>query len=610
MTSQESVCASTQSYKLNRKREERMKINGIRIGLAFGGAVNGLYRKLPHMNQQLKRDISMLHGVDESTASAETYFANYKEYMEAMCTYPLGRYDIALPGGKARCIDIEQTLHMILAHHVHFEELCSENMLKFDGSTTRSNPDSLRIRFSCDDAQADKTKSVITLSLTLMGFGNLINSPTFNLPVAHIVGSESDKVMMRTKLGPVYMEIMNLKDEVIRFELPNGVKYYAKIKLYHVYDLKYAYSCLGHFGWASSFYPHLFCTCKHLTCSKKYIDDVARNGQTPTCKRLTNKQYQEAVRNAKCIFDEIEKELACATPENRSQTYRERITEENYGITHDGAFPDLLDIDTIMAEPLHCYLGLSTQHIIWLRHLRRQYNISEANFYQRFFSVMKQYAPFVRNQICDESRTPSFIGRICNIFWDTVKQYGAKKIMKKLFSSAASGTDVKDTIKMFDKFQLIREEIACTWPTQRQIDDFKKNVSTWYTLACDTMFTAKGEETVYAHILANIIPNDMQKWFDESQLGYGFFSMQGAEHLNKVTKGLLHGHTNNHFDKPRVHGAHDNDSFVTILRLSRWRFFVQHHKVHVTKLKREEKNKKLALLCYEHDNLQVFINDD
>ena len=66
------------------KRKERLKINGIRIGLAFGGAISGMYHKLQHINQQLKRDVSMLHMGSYETMSEHSCFANYKEYMQTM----------------------------------------------------------------------------------------------------------------------------------------------------------------------------------------------------------------------------------------------------------------------------------------------------------------------------------------------------------------------------------------------------------------------------------------------------------------------------------------------------------------------------------------------
>ena len=480
-------------------------------------------------------------------------------------------------------------------------------ILKLDGYTSRSNPDTLQIRFSCDGAQVDKSKSVITLRMTLIGFGTLIHSPTFNIPVAHIVGSKSDKKMLCMKLGEVYKEIANLRSETIRFTLHDGSKYYAKIKVYHVYDLKYMYSCLGHFGWSSKHYPHLFCKCKHLRCTKDYVVHVASNGEQP-CERLTNSEYKTAVIHAKKKYDEIEKELSSLSVKKREEIYRASIIEENFGITHDGAFVDLLDVGTIMAEPLHCYLGLSTQHMLWLQHLRRQYNIPEHTFYKRLFELVPKYAPFTQVQICDESRSPAFIGRIWNLFWDAVKCIGATQVISKLFGHSQHSLDLQDTVKMLDKFQEIREEITRTWTSHAHIHAFKCNVKVWYELACQTMFEAKRQETVYVHILANIIPRDLELWFAQSNLGYGLFSMQGAEHLNKVTKTLLSGHTNNHFDNPRVGGGPPNDSFVTILRLSRWRFFVQHFKVHVTQLKREEEDKKQALLCY-NDKYDMYMDE-
>ena len=533
-------------------------------------------------------------------------FASYNEYMKAMWDYPLGTYDVALPGGRARYIDIEETIQMVFNHPIHYEELKHAGILKLDGTTTRINPDVLHVRFSCDGAEMNKSKSVITLSMTLIGFGALIHSPVFNIPVAHVEGSESDLKMLRLKFTRVYEDISNLQGAVLKLKLPDGLDFYGKVHVLHVYDLKYAYNIVGHSLWTSDYFPHLFCHCMFLKCHHHYHTYVQRNGEPAPCQRLTNVEYKQLLNKAKIIRKEIQHEFNNTSVQEQEQMFKERVRTENFGINDKGALGHLLDIDTMYAEPLHCYLGLSTQHMKWLRHLRAQYGISEVDFYTRMFSVVTKYAPSTQKLISDEAHTPAFIGRVCNVFWDHISVHGAKQLFKTIFKDSVNSVDIKQTIKMFDKFEKCRAEITCTWTSKANIEAFKRNVKIWYNLACKTMWVSKGKETVYAHILANVIPLDLEAWFQTSKHGYGVFSMQGTEHLNKVTKNLLRGHTNNQFDKERVHGGPPNDCFVTILRLSRWKFFVQHHVVHTTKLLREETIKKEELVP-EHD-VDIFIH--
>ena len=193
----------------------------------------------------------------------------------------------------------------------------------------------------------------------------------------------------------------------------------------------------------------------------------------------------------------------------------------------------------------------------------------------------------MKNVLEHEEARPAFVGNECNTFWNSFQTFhNTQQFFISLFGESKVETVLlQDSIKMFHLFQICRLEIAKTFTTHEDINQFKHNVKEWYRYVNDSVFLGTGKETVYAHIFANVIPMELEKWHEESGLGYGVFSMQGAEHVNKVTKQYMQGYTNHWFDA-KCKDDSWNDSFVTILRISRWKFFVQHSKVHITDLGR------------------------
>ena len=111
----------------------------------------------------------------------------------------------------------------------------------------------------------NKSQSVVTMTMTLLAFGSLIHSPEFNIPICHMLGTENADILHR-QLTVCYEELNHLDGKMLHFDIPApGIKYYATIKILHVYDLKYTYQAMGHVCWSSSKYPHIFCTCTSLS---------------------------------------------------------------------------------------------------------------------------------------------------------------------------------------------------------------------------------------------------------------------------------------------------------------------------------------------------------
>ena len=221
-------------------------------------------------------------------------------------------------------------------------------------------------------------------------------------------------------------------------------------------------------------------------------------------------------------------------------------------------------------------------------------------FYDQLFTAV-EFTADTKKILREEKQRPAFIGRHCTIFWDKFQtEEDAISMFTLLFSKEKMNTILlKNAAKMFYLFNMCRLQIASIFTNDKDISDFKNNVSTWYNLATHSIFQVTGKETAYAHILAKIVPNELCEWYKESGLGYGVFSMQGAEHVNKLTKTLIRGYTNNHYDKKCNDGS-DNDAFVTILQISRFRFFVQHHKPHTTKLSKDEVKREKFILNEYH----------
>ena len=86
------------------------------------------------------------------------------------------------------------------------------------------------------------------------------------------------------------------------------------------------------------------------------------------CKRLTNQEYKERVAFAKKYRADFYGKLGdeSLSKEEVHKIMCKDMQMYNNGVMDNGAFPDFINFENMKPEPLHCYLGLSTQHFIWL----------------------------------------------------------------------------------------------------------------------------------------------------------------------------------------------------------------------------------------------------
>lgn len=77
------------------------------------------------------------------------------------------------------------------------------------------------------------------------------------------------------------------------------------------------------------------------------------------------------------------------------------------------------------------------------------------------------------------------------------------------------------------------------------------------------------KESLYEHTLFSVLMKKVKLWNIESGTGYGYFSLQGPEHINSVSKYFLMRRTNMHFSN--LDGEYD--SFERILRISRIKLY-------------------------------------
>ena len=576
-----------------------LKLSAQRVSLAFTSLVSGMSRKLPRINEQLIRTIG-----DDEDSESKVYLGSYKRYMNYLKGCDLGTYDICLPGGCGRKVDILETIKMTFKHEVHFHTIINERISTRMYAAAANCPDDLHIRVSADGANVTHEKSVVTMTMSMLCFGALIHAPLYNMPIAHFMGNES-KAMLREKLSVCYDEIHNLNGKVVQLHLFSGGVFFARLKFHHVYDLKFAYNGLGHRGWSSEAYPHLFCLCPSL----KLVSDNPTSSPEKECPpqikcvRMTAQHFKNLVIAAKTEREHIESEFGYLTHKEKEKMFQDFVIEENFGVTDTGALAEFIDMDTMRPDPLHCYLGNTTQHLKYIQQLKNELGIEDTVFYANYKQAVKGWPSTVWEKIMCQRIAPTLIGRYCNVFWEAVKCNGGQQFLEMLFGAEHNeATNVVNFGIVLNSFQCATQLMQALWINRDGIKIFKAQVCIWFEHATLTIFAAKKKETVYAHILRNIIPSAMESWYNETGVGYGFFSMQGPKHVNKQTKNLLQRHTNHHFDRYCIDGS-ANDSFVSILRIVRWKFFAQHLKEHSTDLKKEIKV-KMELFLNSQDEAQ------
>jgi hypothetical protein len=129
--------------------------------------------------------------------------------------------------------------------------------------------------------------------------------------------------------------------------------------------------------------------------------------------------------------------------------------------------------------------------------------------------------------------------------------------------------------------------------TPGRLEDLKKGMDDFIRRSNRTFYgSKKDKETLYSHTLQYVLIDKVMEWTRaEGGDGYGYFSLQGPEHINSVCKYALMKRTNLHFSDD----LNAVDSFERILRINRIRLYYFVEINNTRGMQRDQARKREAL---------------
>ena len=201
-----------------------------------------------------------------------------------------------------------------------------------------------------------------------------------------------------------------------------------------------------------------------------------------------------------------------------------------------------------------------------------------------------------------EGKSPGFIGHDCDNFrsaWysSTVCELDAVQVVadyilegkfeeSERYRSGAvlpalllsHGFQIEDDEYLHDYFMSvylfygIYEELTSLHTSEAQLHRLKLLCEKFKFYSGRTIYSNKDEldhETIYGHCLHTVYHQMAVRWHRQSGLGYGYFSMQSGEHVNKTFKIMFKSRTNGKFSDSEINGY---DSFAACLHINKMRF--------------------------------------
>lgn len=459
----------------------------------------------------------------------------------------------------------------------------------------------IRITLSGDGANFSEQKGVVTLSISFNAFGSLKHSPSMNIPIAHALCDENGQEL-RSIFYDVYDELNQLDGEMIQWGEGNS----SKIEVYHCNDVKYNVIILGHSPWSCDNGFSVWCECNKCT-----------GDRNDPCILVTDESFKQSLEKARLKLSEffpIDGTSILNGPELKSKFEKHpRYMEfhkwceiSNHGVTPFGAFPDLINMDRLMIDTLHLKLNVVQAMVRYIVSFSKKHDDArtkkgkkarghvrvhtEVGMLDGFLNICKSELQVGNSAVrgLKKSKSKHFTGNSCNNFLeafsprvttiidDTKIKYEQSTfkhsgVLRNYFLGrcGTENTDLNDFFSCCDYFSSLLQEVTSLTVTPGKISILKEGMKAYMDACKRTIYGKKGhKETLYEHTLYYILLRKVENWNLETNQGYGFFSLQGPEHINAVSKYALMRRTNLHFGK-----RDEYDSFHRILRINRIKLY-------------------------------------
>ena len=370
-----------------------------------------------------------------------------------------------------------------------------------------------------------------------------------------------------------------------------------KIFIAYVFDMKFAYIAFGHLGWTSISYFCLFCG-----CTRSHVDEI--------CKLTSSEEYLACHEDAKQML---------LSEGDKTPAYEEYVRTKTFGINGTGVFASFIPIENVFLDTYHGKQNMSNSYIGALSvHVRASVkeDVDEDglpdSLYVNFLKVMGSKVG-LHVEIIDRIKkmsSPACIGHDCDAFrrsWITPSMSDSSAVRLEdelskvraiadsiLTDTYAETVDLRQGVlpKFFEDEDLptgsgylhryilsiylffgIYEELTSLVTCDKNLKRLKCLCSTFKQYANTSLFQTMNDLpgfTSYAHCFQSVYLLMAVKWYEKTGKGYGYFSMQACEHMNKVLKILFKTRTNGRLSST----AESYDAFAACLHINKMRYLL------------------------------------
>ena len=451
--------------------------------------------------------------------------------------------------------------------------------------SVESIPSELFLRRTTDGAKFSKHHSCMTTSFTCTLFESNSHSPKCNFSVSHSYATES-RSNIRLYLKSLYESFEKLRNTETHLVI-NGCRKKFKIQVVDVHDMKFLYNALGNTQWNCLRFFSPFCTC-------------IRGGEHSHCTLRTNadreKYRQRAIKKYAEVDDGIISE----------DDFAVWVSEKNYGVQHDGGLAEHMILEWVYIDTFHAKENLTSsfikkfwKHLLGVDDERGDVNSDKSTAWMKFLQEELKIPDYQCEEL-EKSGNFALIGSDCDnfrkaCFFEKKDREHSRTVGDMLINGEyeqfllyVSKTSLGKCLlrlKMFCKnnktkyvwkylvslYSFFAEYEALTRldTNQYELDRIKKLASVFAKWSASSVFggcSPNQTETIYGHAFAHLMPLLAQRWYAQSGLGYGYMSMQGGEHMNKVSKSLFMNRTNKHWNEENY------DAYASILHFDKIRY--------------------------------------
>ncbi|XP_066914971.1 uncharacterized protein [Clytia hemisphaerica] len=484
-----------------------------------------------------------IHHENESTCNCMGYFCTVKETLQMILSCP-SLYSKMIFFSIEQCNAIKE---FIISKD-------AELYKNFD-STRRT----IIIRDTGDNFRASSKYPTEQTSFSILNIEELVTCP-YGQFISTLWRGKESRETLQLHVSKIYEELTHLVKNGVKLKIDNAEEHFNIIVI-SVADLSFTKEVLGK------------CQCTHtFGCLHCELDNKQWCSLKPT--KGTPQSYRKMITRGKKAFKDLG-----SNPDKNSAPYKK------FTATHFAQWAPVLFEGTIIefTPPCGLHMILAHHRYLWkflhetitrrtqqhllpvaLRKIGCTYLAFQIESYQK--SKKKSY---------DGSDTLKMIGNDCKLMEQNIDSFLDVFVQDREQSwQSQKASSLRHVLKLYQLFTDIARDLRAIHADKERISTFQERVESFVQIFLKHSPNIMYEKMPYLHYLRNHVGDLMKLYMRLFNWGYGYFSTNAGEHLNKRIKQTELSHTNM-----------DEKRFFTIMHIFRTKQFEFTHSIMPSKSK-------------------------